>query len=183
MTTLERNTELTRNFKAWEFYSSEVKLIYSKETLVTHQIPFPETLFDTIQQTAVELQMIRDYLNYYYKHNKFKNKKGELVIIGDRKNPYSYQHTEIILPVNSGWRTFSLQLWLVKKKKSTAKKSQHNYGVAADIPTPIGMTPVEFMEFIVNTVPSDFKRIYVYRWGLHLDLKDTGKKEIEIHYL
>ncbi len=71
------------------------------------------------------------------------------------------------LPVNSWWRTKEYNDTL----KGASKTSYHLRGLAIDLPTPAGMTPTTFRDFIKNQCNTEFTNFIVYSWGVHCDMR------------
>jgi len=149
------NDKLTRNIVFGETWSSVVKMGMVFRRSVKPTIEFMENVFST----AREVQKIRGTLNEVY---------GESPAIG-----YRDKLNEIMIIINSFWRTAIYQYYLYKKKLSTCdgyrRKSQHQLGKAVDLKTPRGMTPYEFYIFIKEECKTIFTWFKVYSWGVHCD--------------
>ena len=111
--------------------------------------------YANIKKTAANAQVIRDNLNRVYGDNRR---------IGHRN-----RQGEIIIRVNSFWRTWIFQLYLYLSKKSTAKVSKHETGIAIDIARVPGLSAAELRCFIEDECDTAFTKILEYSWGLHLD--------------
>ena len=148
---MEKYEKLTRNF-IWHETWSSIRLI--KITFKRAVEPC-KCLFAKLKKTAINVQIIRDRLNEVYGNN-YK--------IGQRN-----RQGEIYITVNSWWRTRVFQLYLYLSKKSTAKKSKHELGIAIDIAKIKGLTVRQLRKFIENECDTIFTKLIEYSWGLHLD--------------
>ena len=149
------NDRLTRNILFGESWSSVLRMGIVFRRSVKPDIEFIVNVFITADET----QKIRDKLNEKYKDSPaigYRNKQNEIMII-----------------INSFWRTVIYQYYLYKKKLSICdgykRKSQHQLGKAVDLRTPRGMTPYEFYLFIKNECNTIFTWFKIYTWGVHCD--------------
>ena len=147
--------KLTRNILFGESWGSVLRMGVVFRRSIKPLIEFIKNVFITANET----QKIRDKLNEKYKDSPaigYRNKQNEIMII-----------------INSFWRTIVYQYYLYKKKLSTCDgykhKSQHQLGKAVDLKTPRGMTPCEFYLFIKNECNTKFTWFKIYSWGVHCD--------------
>jgi hypothetical protein len=150
-TPVKYSDPIEKNFIFGESWST--KVINGKE--VRRQEAPPEGLIPNILKGAKNSQRIRNKLNEKYSRN---------MRIGTRNSK-----GEITLPVSSWWRSNAFQLHLYNTKQSTTKTGHHTLGIAIDYPTPRGMTPVSFRDFVRDECGTDFTYYIVYSWGIHAD--------------
>ena len=147
--------KLTRNIVFGECWSSVVRLgiVFRRKIKPIFEV------MDNIFITADETQKIRNRLNEVYGYNP--------------KIGYRNRLNEIIIIINSFWRTAVYQRYLYIKKLTICdgykRKSQHQLGKAVDLKTPRGMTPYEFFIFIKDKCNTKFTWFKVYSWGVHCD--------------
>jgi len=146
---------LTRNIVFGEAWSSLVRLgiVFRRKIKPIFEV------MDNIFVTAEETQKIRNRLNEVYGSNP--------------KIGYRNRLNEIIIIINSFWRTAIYQFYLYQKNLTICdgykRKSQHQFGKAVDLKTPRGMTPYEFFTFIKDECNTRFTWLKIYSWGVHCD--------------
>lgn len=148
---MEKLTRLTDNFIWGESWSS-IRLA----RITFKRAVEPCTVFlDSINNTAENIQKVRNTLNEEYFYNRQ---------VGTRN-----RKDEIIIRVNSWWRTKIFQDYLYTSGKSTVSISKHQTGIAIDIARVPGFTVRQLRDFIISECETDFTKIIEYKWGLHLD--------------
>jgi hypothetical protein len=140
---------LTRNIKYGECWSSVVKA----GIVFRRRIPPEVKYMADIIITAEDGQVIRDKLNEVHG--------------SDLKIGYRDKFGEIMLIINSFWRTLIYQWYLFIKKLSTTQTGDHPSGKAIDLKTPRGMTAFQFYLFIKHDCNTRFNWFKVYSWGVH----------------
>jgi len=140
---------ITRNIKFYETYSTKVIVGIQ----VKRQISPTLDVLKEVIITAIEAQKIRDKLN---------EKFGSNPNIGPRD-----KNNEIMLYINSFWRTLVFQAYLFLKKESITSTGDHPFGKAIDLRCPKGMTPADFCEFIDEQCDTLFNWFKIYSWGCH----------------
>ena len=140
---------ITRNIKFYETYSTKIiaGIRVRRQVAPTLDV-LPEVLI-----TASDGQKIRDKLNLQFG--------------GNPKIGYRDRNNEIMLYINSFWRTYGLQEYLYYKKLSTTKKGDHPLGKAIDLKTPRGMTSLEYYLFIYDGCDTQFNWFKVYDNFVH----------------
>ena len=144
-----KHQNITRNIKFYETYST--KIIAGIQ--VRRQVAPTLDVLEEVLITANDGQKIRDELNLKYGN--------------DKKIGYRDRNNEIMLPINSFWRTYRLQEYLYDKKLSTTNTGDHPLGKAVDLKTPRGMTSLQFYLFIYDDCPTDFNWFKVYNNFVH----------------
>lgn len=79
------------------------------------------------------------------------------------------------LRVNSGFRCLTHN-----RAVGSRDTSQHCLGLAADIATPEGMTPLEFSDMAARIEAFQNGGMFIYHWGLHLDIRDERARGTDI---
>ena len=135
---MDKLTKLTDDFTWGESWSS-IRLM----RITFKRAVEPCTVFlDRITNTTENTQLVRKALNEEYFYNRqvgTRNRKGE-----------------IIIRVNSWWRTRVFQEYLYASRKSTVSVSKHQTGIAIDIARVPGLTVRQLRDFIINECETDF---------------------------